>query len=186
MAAAGWVLSSVVVGGAESPPTRERSPSPRTRLLEAALELFGTVGYEVTSIGALCRAAKVSTRDFHRLAGDRMQLFVAVFGREMDRILGPVGAATAAAEPILAVRAELWARHWLRTALEDRRRHRIRYTEAIGVNPELDRRRREVLHGSCALCARQLATCAEARGERRLASDHQVAGGRSWARRARC
>ena len=46
-----------------------RRLSPRARLLDAALELFGTAGYEATSIGALCREAKVSTRDFYRHVG---------------------------------------------------------------------------------------------------------------------
>lgn len=165
-----------VVSVSEGWAGERRVPSPRQRLADAALELFGTVGYEATSIGALCRAAKVSTRDFYRLAGDGMQLFMAVFEREIERILGPVAAAMEAAEPIWPVRAELWARHWLRPVLEDRRRYRILYTEAIGVNPELDRRRREVLHSSCALCAEQLRICAEARGEQRQASDYQVAG----------
>ena len=153
-----------------------RPPSPRTRLVDAALELFGTQGYEATSIGALCRQAKVSTRDFYRHVGDRMQLFMRVFEREIDRVLGPVAAAMDEAEPVWSVRARVWADHWMRTVLEDRRRYRILYTEAIGVNPDLDRRRREVLHSSCALCARQLHLCAEARGESRPEGYYELAG----------
>jgi AcrR family transcriptional regulator len=153
-----------------------RRLSPRARLLDAALELFGTAGYEATSIGALCREAKVSTRDFYRHVGDRMQLFLAVFEREVERILGPVAAAMDEAEPVLAVRTRMWAEHWLRTILDDPRRYRIMYTEAIGVSPELDRRRREVLHSSCALSARQFEVCGAVRGQSRPAGYYELAG----------
>jgi AcrR family transcriptional regulator len=144
--------------------------------MEAALELFGTVGYEATSIGALCREAKVSTRDFYRHGRDRIELFLAVFEREIERILGPVAAAMDEAEPVWAVRARVWAEHWLRTILEDQRRYRILYKEAIGVSADLDRRRREVLHSSCALCARHLELCAVESGESRPAGYYELAG----------
>ncbi len=150
--------------------------SPRRRLLDAGLELFGTVGYEATTISDLCREARVSTRDFYRHAGDRIDLFLALFEQEVERVIGPVTAALDRSPPVWEVRARIWTEQWLQTMVADARRYRVLYTEAIGVSPALEERRREVLRSNCRLCARHLALCAEARGERRPPGHYDAAG----------
>ena len=150
-------------------------PGPRRRLMDAGLELFGTRGYEATTIADLCREAKVSTRDFYRHVGDRIDLFMAVFEEEADRILGPVAGALQAVPPDLVQRTQVWVSTWLGTVLHDRRRYRVLYTEAIGVSDTLDRRRREILRSSCELAASQLEICAAARGEQHPPGHYSVA-----------
>ncbi|MDN6605825.1 TetR/AcrR family transcriptional regulator, partial [Brevibacterium sp.] len=45
----------------------DRDGARRERLLEAALELYGTLGFRGTSIQALCQESGVSSRSFYEL-----------------------------------------------------------------------------------------------------------------------
>jgi AcrR family transcriptional regulator len=157
-------------GGVMVDPETDRSAAarpPRERLLDAGLELFGTVGYEGTTVQALCREARVSTRDFYRYAGQRLDLFRDVFAREARHVQTSIVAALAEAPLLWLVRAALWTRSWLGDMLQDRRRYRVLYREAIGVSGELDRLRSDFFRWSSDLMAQQLSLCARFRGNER-------------------
>lgn len=51
-----------------------RDSERRQRLLEAALELYGTVGYRATTVQADCKLAKMSTRSFYEVYADHERL----------------------------------------------------------------------------------------------------------------
>lgn len=149
-------------------------PPARERLIDAGLALFGTVGYEATTIQMLCQHARVSTRDFYRHVGDRLGLFRILFERELEQLQSPLMAAFDSVPPVWSVRARLWVEHWVQRMLEDPRRFRIMYTEAIGVSSDLDRRRHLVFQASVEIGITQMAICAEARGEHRPPRHYEV------------
>lgn len=150
------------------------SGSIRTRLLDAGLELFGTAGYEVTTIQALCREARVSTRDFYRHIGDRIILFRLVFEQEVTRIFTAVAAALEAAPPVMAVRARLWMELWLGEMIDDPRRYRVLYTEAHGVDDKLEEHRRALLRSILQFSMSQCQICAAARGVHHPATHWEI------------
>ena len=151
-------------GPPPDPSPAAASETPRTRLLDAGLELFGTVGYEPTTIGDLCREAHVSTRDFYRQVGDRVALFRLVFEREVQRNFERVGAAIADAPPVIEVVATRWMEAWFGAMVADPRRYRVMYTEAHGVDSALDARRRELLRSILDFAKAQIRRCVAARG----------------------
>lgn len=57
----------------------ERDASRRARLLEAAKSQFGSQGFAATSVDRICSAAKVSTRSFYELFGNKEAVFLAVY-----------------------------------------------------------------------------------------------------------
>ncbi len=166
-------------GGVMVDPGTDRSTAarpPRERLLDAGLELFGTVGYEGTTIQALCREARVSTRDFYRHSGQRLDLFRDVFDREALYVKESIVAALAEAPLLWLVRAALWTRSWVGNMLQDPRRYRVLYREAIGVSAELDRLRSDFFRWSSDLTAQQLSLCARFRGDERPGSCYEMPG----------
>ena len=58
---------------------QERREARRRRLLDAALELFGTTGYAATSLTALCAQAGVSPRHFYELYAGREPLMADLY-----------------------------------------------------------------------------------------------------------
>lgn len=118
----------------------------RARLMEAALELFGTQGYAATPVEKLCSAAKVTTRHFYEQFADREALLIAVFEQVMDQTRQRVMAAlmTPGNEEnrfLVALEA------FIDTQLEDPRRARLTTTEVLGVSPRVEACRNAVIHG---------------------------------------
>jgi AcrR family transcriptional regulator len=58
---------------------RERRADRRARLLAAGLDLFGTEGWNTTTIEKLCTSAGVATRSFYEEFASREALLLAVF-----------------------------------------------------------------------------------------------------------
>lgn len=169
MAEAQSAAEGRVASGGPSGPVRASSPpavsgTARARLLDTGLELFGTVGYEETTVQDLCRQAHVSTRDFYRQVGDRITLFRLIFEREVERNYEVVKAALLDAPPVVEVVARRWMAAWLGSMVDEPRRYRVMYIEAHGVDRGLDERRRELLRNILQFAIVQLRRCAEARG----------------------
>ena len=64
----------------------ERRADRRRRLLDAGLELFGTVGYHGTSIERLCAQAGVTARHFYQEFSGREALLAALFGEIVSEV----------------------------------------------------------------------------------------------------
>lgn len=124
---------------------QERRDARRRRLLDAALELFGTTGYAGTSLTALCAAAGVSPRHFYELYPGREQLMADLY----DEIVLDTARLVREAQQAAPLTAEARIRAGLRAALEhqtdDPRRARVLQLEAIGVSPWLEQHRRGVI-----------------------------------------
>jgi AcrR family transcriptional regulator len=124
----------------------------RERLLDAALELFGTEGYPATSVERLCAQAKVSTRHFYHEFQNKEAVLLAVHAEVIELGVRSTGDALAATKDA-PVRERITAAldGYLRTIMTDLRRARISFVEVVGVSPAVEEQRiafRELLVSS--------------------------------------
>jgi AcrR family transcriptional regulator len=125
----------------------ERRAERRRRLLDTALELFGTDGYAYTGIERLCSHAGVTARHFYEEFGSREGLLIALYDEIVRATLDAVAAAVAAApqnDHLEMTRAGMLA--FVHGMLDDPRRARVQCLEVVGVSQTLEHHRREVLH----------------------------------------
>lgn len=118
----------------------------RRRLLDTALELFGTRGYAATSTEKLCAAARVTTRHFYEQFRDREALLLAVFDEVMQGSKARVLAALAV--PDLPAQGRLLAAldAFIDAQLEDPRRARLTTSEVLGVSARVEAGRNAVIN----------------------------------------
>jgi AcrR family transcriptional regulator len=124
-------------------PAEDRRAERRELLLDAALELLGTVGWSGTTVRGVCAAARLNPRYFYESFDDLDALVVAVYDRLVAELQRGVEAAVAAAphdDPAAQVRAAV--AHTVGFVDDDRRRARVLYVEALG-SEALNRRRME-------------------------------------------
>lgn len=139
----------------------DRDADRRRRILDAALEAFGTQGYAATTIEGLCAAAGIAARNFYDHFSSREDLLLAVYD---EVIAGHTQAVVAALE---AEPAELEAhvRAGLHAAVgafaADERRARIALVECVGVSPRMEAHRMDVLSAYAALLDADAARLAE-------------------------
>ncbi|KAA0019449.1 TetR/AcrR family transcriptional regulator [Antrihabitans cavernicola] len=121
----------------------ERTSVRREALLEAGLQLFGTAGYQSTSVKQVCTEAGLSERYFYESFKDRQRLLLGVYEELVDGMRADTFEAIAAATgDDVAVRA-LGAFVGYLTA--DPRRARVVLIEVMGVGPLLETRRHDVM-----------------------------------------
>lgn len=122
----------------------QRVAQRQARLIDAALELFGTQGYAATSIERLCAVANVSTRSFYEDMGSREALLIALVNRTTARAIDRAVQALAecAGEP-LSVRIVRAFRAYLDVTCQDQRTARVCYVEVVGVSTAVENWRRE-------------------------------------------
>jgi AcrR family transcriptional regulator len=123
----------------------ERRAQRRQLLLDAGLELFGTVGYAATTIEGLCARAGLNPRYFYEQFSGREQLLAAVYERHVQQVLAIVRAAIDGAGEDRVKRLDAGLRAFVDATLHDELGARVNYFEMIGVSPELDALRRRVL-----------------------------------------
>jgi TetR/AcrR family transcriptional repressor of mexJK operon len=70
-------------------PSRKQAEQLGERILDAATQLFLSVGYGATSIEAVARRARISKRTFYHRFADKPALFGAVVHRIIDRLRPP-------------------------------------------------------------------------------------------------
>jgi AcrR family transcriptional regulator len=120
----------------------QRRADRRARLLKAGLELFGTAGYQKTTIPQLCTAAGVTARHFYDEFASREALLRTLFDDISDEMRERVIAVLR--EPFADVRERIRASNltYFTYLTEDPRLARIYALEAVGVSAELERHRR--------------------------------------------
>ncbi len=120
----------------------ERQAERRQRLLDAGLELFGTVGYASTSVRTLSAAAALNSRYFYESFSSREDLLYGVYQRIVGDIFIRASEAVAREDTIEGqARAGLLAA-WA-VVTEDRRKARIIAIEVVGVSERLERLRHD-------------------------------------------
>jgi AcrR family transcriptional regulator len=130
----------------------ERQADRRERLMEAGLELFGTVGYARTSIRAVSAAASLNSRYFYESFSSREDLLIAVYQRIVGDIFKRATEAIAQ-EHELEAQARAGLRAGWTAVTEDRRKARVVAIEVVGVSERLERQRRENRHALAQLTA---------------------------------
>jgi AcrR family transcriptional regulator len=95
----------------------ERGRATRERLIEAAREQFGAVGYEAAALDAILAAAGVKRGALYHHFDSKLELFDAVLDREVAEIARRIAKkAGAASDPVESLR--IGCRAWLRMALD--------------------------------------------------------------------
>ncbi|WP_446224752.1 TetR/AcrR family transcriptional regulator [Nocardia sp. IBHARD005] len=127
----------------------ERTRQRRIALLDAALELYGTDGYQGTSVKRLCQQAGLTERYFYESFGDREECLAALY----DGIVSDMRAATLAAiaetteagSTDIAAIARSGLSGFIGYLTADPRRARVVLVEVVGVSPAMEQRRHGVL-----------------------------------------
>jgi AcrR family transcriptional regulator len=114
----------------------------RVRLLEAALELFGTGGYATTSVERLCAQAKVSTRHFYHEFQNKEAVLLAVHAQVIEVAVRSTGEALAlTADAPVRDRLNAAVDALLRAVMADLRLARISFVEVVGASPAVEEQR---------------------------------------------
>jgi AcrR family transcriptional regulator len=143
-------------------------------LLDAGLELFGTVGFTTVTIETICAAARLNPRYFYEQFESREQLLGAVYDRHVQSVLETVVETLRHAPSDARARLERGLQAFVEATLADERAARINYFEIVGVSRELEARRREILRAYAEMIAAEAAELGApgrlGAGERRLAA----------------
>jgi AcrR family transcriptional regulator len=121
----------------------ERRAARRTRLMNAALELFGTAGFQKTTIPQLCSRAGVTTAHFYDEFPSREAVLTALYDEIAVGVFGQVRAVLKAPEPSMLARVRAANQAYFDYLTGDPRRARIYALEVVGISPEHERHRRE-------------------------------------------
>lgn len=134
----------------------ERRAERRERLIEAGIELFGTRGYQRSSVKAVCEKAGLTERYFYEAFDDREALLAGIFGILVADTRDATLAAIEGSTEDIYTRLELGLRAFFAALTEDPRRARIQEIETVGVSESLEAQRREALHLYAGLIADQV------------------------------
>lgn len=114
----------------------------RQRLLEAALELYGTVGYGASTVQGVCKLAKVSTRSFYELYSEHQDLLAHLYLALNEEVLAAITGGTGGPVPNVLAATRTLVAAALGPMLADERKARVMEVEVVGVSVELERQRR--------------------------------------------
>lgn len=121
----------------------ERRAERRERLLDAALELYGTVGFAKTTIPMLCSTAGVTARHFYDDFDSREALLRALYDGIAEAVFErSMGALRVTGENDPRERIRNSTAAYFRYLTSDPRLARIYAIEAVGLHPELEQHRR--------------------------------------------
>ncbi|EDY86625.1 transcriptional regulator, TetR family, putative [gamma proteobacterium HTCC5015] len=117
----------------------ERLEKQRQQFLKAGLKLFGSKGYQSTSVRALCREAGLTDRYFYKNFKDKEALLSAVYSRAFEhieaRILDAVAPKLAERDHRGLIQAGLDA---FFQGIEDPQITKVCWQEILGVSPSID------------------------------------------------
>jgi AcrR family transcriptional regulator len=130
----------------------DRVAGRRTRLLEAALELLGTDGWQVTTVRGICAKARLTPRYFYESFADRDELLIALFDQLVAEAAARVLEAVDGAEHDARAKAHAAIGAFVELVTDDPRKARVLFMEAVGSEP-LALRRFETVRMFAALVA---------------------------------
>jgi AcrR family transcriptional regulator len=123
----------------------QRVAERRERLLDAALEEFGTRGVVATGVKDICRRAGLSDRYLYESFRDSSELFVAVFDRATAHLFQTVAASLQIAPPTMEGQARAVIDAFVRTLAEDPRLARVVFVDAPSAGPQVEQHMRRTL-----------------------------------------
>ena len=115
----------------------ERQRLRRAKLIEGAIEVFGTKGFHAATVREVCVAAHLTERYFYESFKTLPQLFMATYGELRDQLMAQTLAALKGAEPTPLGMLEPAIRVFLEFIRDDPRRGRIMLVDSLGVNDEV-------------------------------------------------
>lgn len=115
----------------------ERQRLRRAKLIEGAVEVFGTKGFHSATVREVCVAAQLTERYFYESFKTLPQLFMATYGELRDQLMARTLAVLKDAEPTPLGMLEPAIRVFLEFIRDDPRRGRIMLVDSLGVNDEV-------------------------------------------------
>lgn len=137
----------------------ERLALRRRQLLEAGLQVFGTVGFRAATVRGVCQAAGLTERYFYESFRDLAALYAAVYAERHAALMAAVQATApsvvdAQAQPLDVVAAAL--RAFLVCLRDDPRCGRVLLTDALAIDEQVTQLSRAALHDYAALVHQHL------------------------------
>jgi len=122
----------------------DRQKERRARFLESALTIFAQDGYSNSSVGAICRAAGLSSRQFYEEFSGREDLLVELFlNIESDSIAAVSDAVIRASDQGIEKIIQASTRAYIQSVTSDPRRARVGLVEIVGASPRVEQVRLE-------------------------------------------
>jgi AcrR family transcriptional regulator len=115
----------------------DRQRQRRIKLIEGAIEVFGTKGFHESTVREVCVAAHLTERYFYESFKTLAQLFIEVYSSLREQLMERTLAAIAQAEPTPMGMLERALRVFLEFIRDDPRRGRIMLVDALGVNDQM-------------------------------------------------
>ena len=115
----------------------ERQRLRRAKLIDGALEVFGTKGFHATTVREVCVAAHLTERYFYESFKTLPQLFMATYAELREQLMALTLASLKQAEPTPLGLLEPAMRVFLEFIRDDPRRGRVMLVDSLGVNDEV-------------------------------------------------
>lgn len=125
--------------------SQERTSQRRAAIIDAGLEVFGTLGYAGSSVKKICEFAGLTERYFYESFTDRESGLAEVYDQLVRQIRAATVAAVESADADVDDRAQAGLRAFIGYLTDDPRRARIVLIEVVGVSPAMEQRRHGVL-----------------------------------------
>lgn len=116
----------------------ERIEQRRGKLVDAALDVFGTVGYRAATVGHICARAGLSKRYFYESFPDSEALLLACYERCANEIHDAMVAAVTAATNTVDAQLRAALAGYFEAIDADQKRARITLLEILGVSDTID------------------------------------------------
>ncbi|QKT06490.1 TetR/AcrR family transcriptional regulator [Gordonia sp. X0973] len=116
----------------------QRAQDRRRRLIDAAVEVFGTRGYRVATVDEVCTQAGLSKRYFYESFTDAEALLLACYEKCAQDIHTDMVAAVVDAPPSMDEQLRAALTGYFCAIEADQRRARITLLEILGVSPAVD------------------------------------------------
>ncbi|MHC9290842.1 TetR/AcrR family transcriptional regulator [Mycobacterium sp. LTG2003] len=116
----------------------QRAEQRRAKLIDAAVDVFGTVGYRAATVDHICARAGLSKRYFYESFSDSEALLLACFHKCSDDIHDAMVSAVAGAPQNLDEQLRAALTGYFSAIDDDPRRARITLLEILGVSLGID------------------------------------------------
>src|SRR5437879_9358777 len=108
----------------------DRVAARREKLLDAALELYGTRGFAATGVKEVCRQAGLTDRYFYESFRDSGELFTAVFDRATSDLFALVAQKVSEVPPEPEAQVQAAIETFVRALADDPRKARVIFGES--------------------------------------------------------
>jgi AcrR family transcriptional regulator len=115
----------------------QRDQARRAALIDAATEVFGTLGFRRATVRSVCGLARLNDRYFYAAFDNMEHLLRATYAHHAQALLGQLQSAIAASEPTLEARLDAGLNAFF-AFLRNPHAARVLLLEVMGVSPETD------------------------------------------------